>query len=90
MNTLMWQSPLTARHLGQILLDHGQTSVLPASWSLESAPELYARLVPNLVLVPPQAKRLACGDHGMGAMAEVATIAEVVRSWSEKTAEEPG
>jgi phosphopantothenoylcysteine decarboxylase len=29
--------------------------------------------------VPPQAKRLACGDIGLGAMAEVASVAEVVR-----------
>ncbi len=35
------------------------------------------------MLVPPQAKRLACGDVGMGAMAEVTQIAEVVRQWSE-------
>ena len=31
------------------------------------------------ILVPPQSKRLACGDVGMGAMAEVAALAEIVR-----------
>jgi phosphopantothenoylcysteine decarboxylase len=89
MNTLMWRSPVTERHLAQILLDHGDTKALPEAWSLETAPDHFARHVPNIVLVPPQAKRLACGDVGMGAMAEVTTIAEVVRNWSELAAE-PG
>ena len=80
MNTLMWQSPVTARHLGQLLLDHGGLTTLPEGWSLETAPDHFARHAPGLILVPPQSKRLACGDIGMGAMAEVATIAEVVRA----------
>ena len=54
-----------------------------ARWSLETAPEHFALHAPNLILIPPQSKRLACGDVGLGAMAEVATIAEVVRAWSE-------
>ncbi len=84
MNTMMWNSPLTARHLGQLLLDHGEVTALPAGWSLETAPEHFARHAPGLILIPPQAKQLACGDVGMGAMAEVATIAEVVRAWAER------
>jgi phosphopantothenoylcysteine decarboxylase len=52
--------------------------------TLASAPAVYAERIPNVVLVPPQAKRLACGDFGLGAMAEVVTIAEVVRHWSER------
>lgn len=82
MNTLMWEKPATARHLGQLLLDHGGLSTLPDDWCLETAPDHFARLAPNLILIPPQSKRLACGDVGMGAMAEVATIAEAVRQWS--------
>lgn len=82
MNTLMWEKPATARHLGQLLLDHGGLRALPDDWSLETAPDHFARLAPNLILIPPQSKRLACGDVGMGAMAEVATIAEAVRQWS--------
>ena len=34
MNTMMWNSPLTARHLGQVLLDHGGITALPEEWSL--------------------------------------------------------
>jgi phosphopantothenoylcysteine decarboxylase len=89
MNTLMWESPLTARHLGQILLDRGRVSALPPGWSLATAAADFARDCPGVVLVPPQAKRLACGDVGMGAMAEVTTIAEAVRTWCEQSADEP-
>ena len=52
MNTLMWEHPLTARHLRQVSTD--------------------AR---NLRIVEPITKGLACGDVGIGAMAEVDEIA---------------
>ena len=45
-------------------------------------PAVFARHAPRIVLIPPQAKRLACGDIGVGAMAEVTHIAEVVRLWA--------
>lgn len=78
MNTLMWDSPVTRRHLGQLLEDRGDGG--PGSaWTPDDAAEVFARHAPGLVLVPPRSKRLACGDVGQGAMAEVATIAEAVR-----------
>ncbi len=82
MNTLMWDSPVTRRHLRQLLDDRGDGRA-PSDWSLSEAPEFFARHAPRLVLVPPQSKRLACGDVGVGAMAEVVAIAEAVRRWSE-------
>jgi phosphopantothenoylcysteine decarboxylase len=85
MNTLMWQSPVTLRHLRQIVADVGDAVAAGDGWTLEEAPEVFARHAPNVVIIPPQAKRLACGDVGLGAMAEVATIAESVRLWSEQT-----
>jgi phosphopantothenoylcysteine decarboxylase len=78
MNTLMWESPVTRRHLAQILADRGDGHA-PEGWTLAEADAVFARHAPAIVLVPPQAKRLACGDVGLGAMAEVAAIAEVVR-----------
>lgn len=78
MNTRMWDSPATLRHLRLLLEDHGDGGH-PARFTLEEAPELFARHAPRIVLVPPQAKRLACGDFGIGAMAEVTAIAEAVR-----------
>jgi phosphopantothenoylcysteine decarboxylase len=83
MNTLMWDSPVTFRHLRQLLEDRG-LGAAPAGWTLDDAPSVFARYAPRIILVPPQAKRLACGDIGVGAMAEVTAIAEVVRHWSEK------
>ncbi|KAJ1282158.1 hypothetical protein BS78_03G029200 [Paspalum vaginatum] len=49
MNTLMWDNPFTARHLGTVR-------------------EL------GVSVIPPVTKRLACGDHGNGAMAEPSEI----------------
>jgi phosphopantothenoylcysteine decarboxylase len=73
MNTLMWESPVTRRHLAQILDDRG-SGLEPSKWALSEAPDLFAKYAPGIVLVPPQAKRLACGDLGVGAMADVAEI----------------
>jgi phosphopantothenoylcysteine decarboxylase len=85
MNTLMWRSPVTLRHLRQLLEDRSESAV-PGGWTLDEAPDVFARHAPRIVLIPPQAKRLACGDIGIGAMAEVLQIAEIVRDWSEQAA----
>ena len=87
MNTFMWESPVTLRHLRQLLEDRAPK---PASCAtLEDAPAAFARHAPRIVLIPPQAKRLACGDVGVGAMAEVTEIAEVVRLWAGELGPEP-
>jgi phosphopantothenoylcysteine decarboxylase len=78
MNTLMWESPVTKRHLRQLLEDRGDGRADDA-WTLDEADAVFARHAPALILVPPQAKRLACGDIGQGAMSEVVAIAEAVR-----------
>jgi phosphopantothenoylcysteine decarboxylase len=77
MNTFMWEHPLTGRHLRQLAPDAGREP-MPASTGLEEVvAEINAR-GPRLRIVPPQSKRLACGDVGLGAMAEVAEIVETV------------
>ncbi len=86
MNTLMWRSPATRRHLRQLLDDRGDGRA-GDSWTLDEAADVFARHAPRLVLIPPQAKRLACGDVGVGAMAEVATLAEAVRLWAEQASQ---
>jgi phosphopantothenoylcysteine decarboxylase len=78
MNTLMWDSPVTRRHLRQLLDDRGDGRQ-DNGWTLDQADAVFARHAPSLVLIPPKSKRLACGDVGIGAMAEVAEVAEVVR-----------
>ena len=80
MNTLMWESPVTRRHLTQILEDRASANAIPRNWTLAEAAEIFAEQAPGIVLVPPQAKTLACGDFGIGAMAEVPSIAEAVRA----------
>lgn len=80
MNTLMWESPVTLRHLRQLLEDRGDGKS-SSGWTLDEADRIFAQHAPRIILVPPQSKRLACGDIGIGAMAEVTAIAEVVRRW---------
>jgi len=84
MNTLMWRKPATSRHLAQLWLDQTGLEAPPPDWSLETAADHFASSAPSVILIPPQSKRLACGDVGMGAMAEAPAIAEVVRAWAER------
>ncbi|GIW86838.1 MAG: phosphopantothenoylcysteine decarboxylase [Isosphaeraceae bacterium] len=86
MNTRMWESPVTLRHLRTIFEDRAGHP-WQADWSLETAAQRFAEYLPRIVLIPPQAKQLACGDFGIGAMAEVATIAEAVRAWNQLSPE---
>jgi phosphopantothenoylcysteine decarboxylase len=77
MNTLMWQHPLTVRHLRQLAADAGS----PPSEQL-ALDELFAwinRQCARLRIVPPQSKLLACGDVGMGALAVLEEIVGVVQ-----------
>lgn len=82
MNTRMWRSASTARHLRLLLQDHGDGG--PADpWRLDDAAAVFQRHSSCLTLIEPVSKRLACGDVGIGAMAEVESIARVVVEWSE-------
>ena len=83
MNTLMWRSSVTLRHFRQLLDDFGTAPAPSGPWTLDESPEVFQRHAPGIILIPPQAKRLACGDVGIGAMAEVTAIAEAVRLWGE-------
>lgn len=66
MNTLMWEHPLTGRHLRQLA-----DRALPEDLEPDRLIERIDAECSLLRIVPPQAKRLACGDIGVGAMAEV-------------------
>jgi phosphopantothenoylcysteine decarboxylase len=80
MNTLMWQHPLTARHLRQLLPDD---AAAPAGGDPDVIIEWINRTSTKVRIVPTQSKRLACGDVGVGAMAEVADVVQVVESMME-------
>jgi phosphopantothenoylcysteine decarboxylase len=76
MNTLMWEHPLTRRHLRQLASDSGSGE--PHALELE---EMVAWINTNcrqVRIVPPQNKRLACGDVGVGAMAALDEIVAAV------------
>jgi phosphopantothenoylcysteine decarboxylase len=74
MNTLMWQHPATARHLRQISSDMGINP--PDGLSLEELIEWINGNCSRLNVIEPEDRRLACGDIGVGAMANVEAIAE--------------
>lgn len=73
MNTLMWEHPLTIRHLRQIACDAGieippdiqNSGQLIATINLQRRP---------LRIVAPEVKTLACGDTGIGAMASIENV----------------
>jgi phosphopantothenoylcysteine decarboxylase len=77
MNTLMWEHPLTVRHLRQLAADAG-TGPAPDDLDLESLIGWINDNGPHLRIVPPQRKRLACGDLGVGAMAELTDLVAAV------------
>jgi phosphopantothenoylcysteine decarboxylase len=77
MNTLMWQHPLTARHLRQLAVDVAGR-LAPDELDLEELPDWINAACPTLRVVGPVSKRLACDDVGVGAMAEVADITAAV------------
>src|SRR5688572_16093130 len=77
MNTLMWEHPLTVRHLRQIAKAVADVPV-PKLGDAESLIEWINVNAARLHIIPPISKRLACGDVGPGAMAEVEQIKDAV------------
>jgi phosphopantothenoylcysteine decarboxylase len=73
MNTLMWEHRLTIRHLRQLASDAG-AGAAPGNLDLDSLIAWMNRECLRLKIVPPQNKRLACGDVGVGAMADLKDI----------------
>jgi phosphopantothenoylcysteine decarboxylase len=65
MNTAMWEHPLTSQHLA-IVESFGKSKIASNGDSC-------------VHFISPQSKLLACGDLGMGAMADVAAIVLAVR-----------
>jgi phosphopantothenoylcysteine decarboxylase len=77
MNTLMWEAPVTVRHLRMLADDEGYPRSL-SDW--EPALEWINSACPRLRIVPPQVKKLACEDVGVGALASVEQIVAVCAS----------
>jgi len=77
MNTLMWEHSLTARHLRQLAADAG-AGPIPDHPDLAALVTWINTHCPRLRIVFPQDKRLACGDVGVGAMAEVTDLVAAI------------
>lgn len=79
MNTLMWSHPFTRKHLRAIAADFGAAHV---PGHLED--DLLIRQINDRAkgfrIVGPVVKTLACGDDGLGAMAEIADIVAAIPS----------
>jgi phosphopantothenoylcysteine decarboxylase len=71
MNTLMWEHPFTRRHLRAVAADAGAGHI-PAHLADDRSP--------TLRVVGPITKALACGDTGVGAMAEVHDVVAAVQT----------
>jgi phosphopantothenoylcysteine decarboxylase len=76
MNTLMWEHPLTARHLRQLAADAGLAP--PADMPLDDLADWIGEHSTRLCVLAPESRRLACGDVGVGAMATLERIVAAV------------
>lgn len=77
MNTLMWEHPFTERHL-RLLGEGAGAKSAPRPSDLEGLVAWINGNCPGLRIVPPQSKRLACGDVGVGALADLEDIVRTV------------
>jgi phosphopantothenoylcysteine decarboxylase len=77
MNTLMWQHPFTRRHLKAIAADFGAAHIPMHLDDLQLIAQINDRSR-TLRIVPPVVKELACGDVGIGALAEVDELVRAV------------
>jgi phosphopantothenoylcysteine decarboxylase len=77
MNTLMWQHPMTRRHLRQIGADAGSDFINETA-DLREVLAMINHTTPHLRVAPPVEKELACGDVGVGGLADPADIIALV------------
>jgi phosphopantothenoylcysteine decarboxylase len=73
MNTLMWEHPLTARHLRKLV-----SAETPPNFKNDQLINWINGQGHGVRIVGPIEKNLACGEIGMGAMAEVEAILQTV------------
>jgi phosphopantothenoylcysteine decarboxylase len=77
MNTMMWTHPFTRKHLRAVAADWGASHV-PGHLDGEDLLSQINDRAKGLRIVGPVTKALACGDVGIGAMADIADIAQAV------------
>lgn len=79
MNTLMWENSFTRRHLRSIAADFGAGHI-PGHLDQDQLVPVMNDRCKGLRVAAPVSKALACGDVGVGAMADVASIVEMVEA----------
>jgi len=84
MNTLMWEHPLTGRHLRQLAMDAGTASP-SANLDLMDLVGWINAQCRGLQIVAPRSKRLACDDVGVGAMASLEDLVAAVQALTQTT-----
>jgi phosphopantothenoylcysteine decarboxylase len=89
MNTLMWEHPLTARHLRQLAADAGAPHP-PMHLPLDGLVGWMNQHCPRLRVVAPTSKQLACGDVGVGAMAGLDALVAAVSAMLSPQPKPPG
>jgi phosphopantothenoylcysteine decarboxylase len=73
MNTVMWEHPLTSRHLRKLV-----PAEAPPNFTNDQLIAWINNQSHGVRIVGPIEKNLACGEIGMGAMAEVEAIVQTV------------
>jgi phosphopantothenoylcysteine decarboxylase len=75
----MWQHPFTRRHLRAISADFGAAHI-PAHLVDEQLIAQINDRAKQMRIISPVVKELACGDVGMGGLAEVESIVAAVNA----------
>jgi phosphopantothenoylcysteine decarboxylase len=88
MNTLMWENPFTKRHLRSLAADAGAGHIPGHLTDAQLVAQINDRSK-TLRVVPPVEKELACGDVGVGGLADVADIVAAVRDMDARTLRAP-
>ena len=83
MNTLMWDSPVTLRHLRQLLEDRAAGPV-PGGWTLDDAPASSPAMRPGSSWSRRKPSAWPAATSASARWRKCPQIAEVVREWSDR------
>jgi len=78
MNTFMWEHPLTMRQLRALAIDTGAAHIPGHLDGNATLAQINSRSQ-SFRVVAPQSKELACGDVGIGAMADIHAIVAAIQ-----------
>ena len=82
MNTFMWRHPQTRRHLRSLATEWGVED-LPPDLDEDQVCDTVNFRCKLLRIARPVEKTLACGDTGVGAMAEVSALVSLTTEWND-------